>query len=249
MIDLEKLTLYLRVDCQRAFIDPKSLIDAFSMCSPRLQSFNFYLSTQHKKNDLSHYSFNYRTQPILINGRCQEVLHMISPWPRGEVYHMFTLPFEFDKLFSISRTFPNILFRHVAELWVCKVLSLGHEFLLRIAQSFPLLTRLFVDDMFSSLDAMRMSDNSLSDKVAEYPHLTSLDIFRTSTITVEQFLNEKTTCMPRLANLSVQYEHLRIVTQDFTREETRRNCANVTRLVTYAVMVGSKDYYNYFPSL
>ena len=249
MIHLQKLTLYLRIDCQRAFVDPKSLINTFSMCSSRLQSFSFYLSTWHKKNDLSHYSFNYRTEPIFINGRCQEVLHMISPWVMGEVYNMFTLPFEFKKLYSISRTFPKILFRHVVELWLCNVVLLDHEFLLNIAQAFPLLKQLFVDDRFSSMGVMRMSDKSSSDKVAEYPHLTYLDIFRTTSATVDQFLNEKMTRMPRLEGLSVNYEDLSFVTHDFTREETRRNCSNVTRLVTYRIMVGSKDYYNYFPSL
>ena len=248
MTSLQKLTLYLSIDCQRTFIDPKSLLDTFSMCSPRLQSFNFYLGTRHNKNDLSHYSFDYRTQPIFINGRCQEVLHMISALPSGEMYHMFTLPFQFEKLYSINRTFPNILFGHVIELWVCNVVLLDQKFLLSIAQAFPLLTRLFVFDMFS-LGVMRMAGNSPSDKVAEYPHLTFLNIFSTETVTVDQFLNEKTTLMPRLAYLSVRYDHLTFVTQDFTREETRRNFANVTQLVTYRVMAGSKDHYNYFPSL
>ena len=249
MTSLEKLTLFLSIDCQRVFIDPKSLIDTFSTCSPRLHSFSFYLSTRNKKDDLSHYSFNYRTQPMLINGRCQEVLHMISTSPIAEIYQMFTLPFEFNKLYSISRPFPNIVFEHVVELWMCNVVPLDHDFLLRIAQAFPLLTRLFVDDLFSVLHPIDMPDNNPSDKTAEYPHLTFLDIFRANTVTVEQFLNEKTTRMPRLAYLSVLYDLLNIVTQDFTREETRRNCANVAKLVTYRVMVGSEDYYNYFPSL
>ena len=249
LTSLEKLTLYLCIDCQRAFIEPKSLIDTFSMCSPQLQSFNFYLSTRHKKNDLGHYSFDHLTQPMFINGRHQDVLHMISPSPFGKTYHMLTLPFEFERLYSIGRTFPNILFKNVVELWFCNVVLIDHAFLLRIAQAFPLLTRLFVDDMFFPCDVMGMSVYSPSDTVAEYPHLTYLDIFRTRSVTVDVFLNEKMTRMPRLAGLSAQYEHLRLVTRDFTREETRRNCANLTELITYRTMVGSKEYYNYFPSL
>lgn len=248
MIHLEKLTLYLRIDCRQAFVDPKSLIDTFSMCSPRLQSFNFYFGTQHKANELDHHSFSYRTQPIFINSKCQDVMHMISPSPLGDMYHMFTLPFEFKSLCSLNQIFPNILFTNVIELWICNLVFVDHEFLSRISQAFPSLSRFIVDDKFISFDPW-MVDNSPSDKVVEYPHLTFLDIFRTNTVTVDHFLNEKKIRMPLLADLSVQYQKLRIVTEDFTREETRRNCANVTRLVTYATMAGSKEYYNYFPLL
>ena len=65
---------------------------------------------------------------------------------------------------------------------------------------------------------------------------------------VEQFLNETKTHLPCLTELNLsKYEDLRIVTNDFTRKETRRNCANVRRLITGYEIVGSKDYHAYFP--
>jgi hypothetical protein len=55
--------------------------------------------------------------------------------------------------------------------------------------------------------------------------------------------------LPCLTELTVLNEELRIITNNFTRESTRRNCANVKRLIFRKEIVGSKDFHIYFPSL
>ncbi|CAF1530959.1 unnamed protein product, partial [Adineta steineri] len=76
--------------------------------------------------------------------------------------------------------------------------------------------------------------------IAEYRHLTVLD---------EQFLNQTKTYVPCLTELMVIYNDLRIITKNFTREETRRNCANIKRLVMSPSLVHSQNFYVYFLSL
>jgi hypothetical protein len=47
----------------------------------------------------------------------------------------------------------------------------------------------------------------------------------------------------------VDYNELKIVTKNFTRDKTRRNCAKVKQLIIDKIIVHSKDFYDYFPLL
>jgi hypothetical protein len=95
----------------------------------------------------------------------------------------------------------------------------------------------------------RHSDDYYS-PIVEYPHLISLDLSFANSYYVDQFLNKKKTNLPRLTKLNVAYEKLESVTKNFTRDETRHNCAKVKHLtVENASTVFSEDVYRYFPSL
>ena len=250
MLYLEKLTLYLRVDCQNTFTDPISLLNQFSMHMLQLRSFKFYLSTDNNRNDLVRYLSNNDLKQNSMDTRYQEMLNMASFTVNTAVYHIFTVPFEFARLMFIGNVFPNIIFNNVIELWIRDELPFKHEFFLRIAQAFPLLKSFYICYCSSlSCNTKKSSDNAQSHRIVEYPHLISLDISGINIDCVEQFLNETKTFLPRLAGLTVGYEELRIVTEDFTREATRRNCANITQLITRRQIAGSKDYYIYFPLL
>ncbi|CAF3172243.1 unnamed protein product [Rotaria socialis] len=247
---LEKLTLYLRVSCKRVFIDPIYLINEFSMDMQRLRSFNFYLSTYNDRNDLVRYLSNNHIEQNYITTVYHEVSNIVCFSVDTATYHVFTLPFEFTKLIFIGNIFPNIIFNYVIELWVHDVVPFKHEFFQRIAQAFPLLERFCLSDFSpTSFAANISSDNIQSHEIVEYPHLTSLDLTRVGNNDIDQFLNESKAHLPHLAELRIFYEDLRIVTNDFTREATRRNCANVTQLITGTQIVGSKDYHIYFPLL
>ena len=250
MLYLEKLTLYLRVARQDVFVDPICLINEFPMSLSRLNSFNFYLSSVNNHNDLVRYLSNNEIKRNYMNIGDEEVSNIACFSGDTGTYHVFTLPFKFAKLMSIGNRFPNVIFKHVIELWVHDVIPFEHEFFLRIARAFPLLKIFFIFDFSSmSYNAKISVDNIRSDKIVKYPHLTVLDIMRTDINLVDQFLNENKTHLPCLTQLSVRYEDLRVTTEDFTRKATRRNCANVTRLITGKQIVGSKEYHIHFPSL
>ena len=57
------------------------------------------------------------------------------------------------------------------------------------------------------------------------------------------------TSLPQLTVLEVQYEDLQIVTNNFTRDATRSNCARVNRVIFNKTIVHSKEFYLYFPLL
>ncbi|CAF0850912.1 unnamed protein product [Rotaria sordida] len=92
-------------------------------------------------------------------------------------------------------------------------------------------------------------DNNSTFSVIEYSHLISLDIKRVYLDYIAQFLLETKAHLPRLTELKVNYDQLKTVTKDFTRDATRRNCSKVERLIVEESTVFSKDVYQYFPSL
>jgi hypothetical protein len=176
---------------------------------------------------------------------------MVCPVVNTTMYHIFTLPFQFTQLESVGNIFPNIVFNNVIELWVHDYeVPFELQFFVRISIAFPLLKKFHIS-IFTLLryDTEIPFPNIKSCEVIKYPHLTLLDIRRTYISYVEQFLNENITYLPCLSELRVFHEELRIVTNNFTREETRRNCVNVRRLITEKHIVGTKDYYTYFPLL
>lgn len=245
MLNLEKLTLYLRIDYQYRFIDPIDLPNQFSTHLSRLNSFKFYLSVINNENHFVKYLSNKSK-----NMKYEPTSDIICCHNNEATYHLFTLPFEFIKMFTIGNRFPNIRFNNVIELWVLDILPFEHDFFLRISRAFPLLRNFIVSDIKSVLsNDIHLSDNIQSHEIVKYPHLTALDLTRAGVSCVDQLLNENKTHLPCLKQLRIFYETLRITTENFTRGATRRNCANITRLITNRQFAGTKDYYSYFPLL
>jgi hypothetical protein len=126
-----------------------------------------------------------------------------------------------------------------------------HEFFIRLTRAFPFLQKLSIWNTMRPF--WKYEESHLYDKdwcsIVEYPHLISLSMKRVHSHYVEHFLNETKTHLPRLRELKINSETLKKVTENFTREETRRNCCRVNRLIVEGLMVYSKDVYNYFPLL
>ncbi|CAF4836448.1 unnamed protein product, partial [Rotaria sp. Silwood2] len=99
------------------------------------------------------------------------------------------------------------------------------------------------------LDTLNSNDNQLSSTIIEYPYLISLDISNCHIDYIEEFLNNTKIRLPHLMKLTVNYDQLIIVTENFTRDVTRLNCTKVKELNIYETIVHSKDFYVYFPLL
>jgi hypothetical protein len=165
---------------------------------------------------------------------------------------IFSLPFQFDYLKDLGNKFPNIVFSYVTYLLIQDIDPFKHEFFMRIARSFPLLKHLSIVNRESQVLNGLMtfsSDNCQLQSIIEYPHLTILDVKFAHQDYVEQFLNETKAFIPCLTEFEVFVKRLKAVTKDFTREETRRNCAKVKRIVIQGSLVHSEDFCLYFPSL
>ncbi|CAF4341517.1 unnamed protein product [Rotaria sp. Silwood2] len=235
------------------FIDKTHLQNEILIYMPRLHSFTFYISTDHNTVDLFHDVPRQDNQRIVTNIGQQSMANIIHYTSINKaVYHIFSLPFVFDHLEDIGNIFTDTIFNYVTYLLVQDIFPFNHEFFIRIARSFPLLNNLRIVN-FQSQSTCNLntfsSDSSQSYSIAEYPYLTSLDVRTAAIDYAEQFLNETKTYAPYLTELTIHYRNLKMVTNDFTREETRRSCAKVKRLIMIGTWVHSKDFYLYFPLL
>jgi predicted metallopeptidase len=197
---------------------------------------------------LLHHLSNEDIQRTFTNIGQQHVASVVNyNDPEQIVCYIFSIPFIFDRLEDIGNIFPNIIFNYVTYLLVQDVVSFNREFFIRVGRAFPLLKKFSIFNIES--EEISNLENSQSYEIAEYPRLIYLDILCANINYLEQFLNEKVTYVPCLEKLKVVYNNLRIVTNNFTREETRRNCAKVTQLLIRIPLVRPKDFYLYFPLL
>ncbi len=251
MSNLEELRLNIINEKRTSFVDGTQINEKILVHMPRLYKFTFYISTETKLNHIVHHLSNDDIQRTFTNIGYQQVRCFLNRTTDGVICHAFSLPFAFDYLEYIGNTFPSMVFSHVIELAVHDILPFKHEFFMRIARFFPLLKIMRVLNFRSQLQISHElnSNDSQLHSIVEYPHLISLSLWNSHIDYIEQFLNQTKTYLPRLTELTVNYDQLTIVTENFTRDTTRLNCVKVKQLITRKTIVHSKDFYTYFPLL
>ena len=256
MSGLEQLILYLLVKNRSTFIDGSHLHNEIFTYMPQLYSFTFHiytesyipLSTPQVFMDTFARTF---TNIGIQHVACIEGHYIYTESKVG--YHVFSSPFKFGRLEYITHAFPDIIFNSVTYLEVVDRVPFKHTFFIRVTRSFPSLKYFSVRNLRRPFWEYVLPTPELIEKdwcsVLQYPHLTSLSIDIVDIHYVEHFLNDTKTHLPRLTELKIKYNQLETVTKNFTRDQTRKNCANVKRLCLEYVTVHPKDFYSYFPSL
>ena len=261
MSNLEKLTLHMSIYGRNRVIDGTYLQHDILDNMPQLHSFTFYICTYVEIIDLSNKLTSEDIQQTLTGIGQQHIISMVNyvrmfvnfDYGVRAAYSILSLPFQFDYLRDLGNKFPNIVFSYVTYLLIHDITPFEHEFFMRIARSFPLLKHLCIWNRESQVlnGLMTFSSNNCQlHSIIEYPHLTILDVKYAHGDYIEQFLNETKAFVPCLTEFGVCIHRLKAVTKDFTREETRRNCAKVKKIFTiYNTFVPSEDLCLYFPSL
>jgi hypothetical protein len=212
----------------------------------------FYISTENNINASVHRLSVDDIQRIFTNikyGQTASIVHYLENYKA--IYHVFSLPFIFTRLEKIANQFPNIVFANVTHLSVIDIAPFKHEFFMRIGRMFPLLRCFCVNNLMSQSwnDDEFRPNHSSTYSVIEYTHLTTIDITSVDIDYVVQFLHETKAHVPCLTELKVNHHQLKCVTMNFTRDATRRNCAQVKQLIFEDPISLSKDVCKYFPSL
>jgi hypothetical protein len=255
MSQLEKLTLYLRIRNRDTYIDGSHLNNDILIHMAQRHSFTFYISTDNSiGNNMDvflPYVSNDDVQRTFTDIGYHQTTCVVNYFPNARaVCHIFSLPFEFDHLERIANRFPTIVFNHVTLLMVLDMVPFEHEFFFRIARAFPVLRLFSVMNLVPQISNVdeRQSNNNQPYSIVEYLHLISLDITYVITDYIEQFLLETKTHLPRLIELKVTYDQLKLVTKNFTRAATRSNCTKVERLITERTSAHPREVQLYFPS-
>lgn len=249
---LEKLTLYLCVHSRDTFIDGTHLYNDIFIYMPRLYSFIFYISTVNIPDSFTRYVTDEDVKRTFTNIGYQQVTCIVNYFRNFKaICHTFSHPFAFNHLEKIANKFPSLIFNTVTYLKVYDLIPFKHEFFHRIVQAFPSLNDFCIMNYMpqsTNISKSQCDDHQLY-SIIEYPHVTSLDIKCVHTDYIEQFLLETKAYLPCLIELKINYEQLRIVTENFTREETQRNCSKIKRLIIDDTLIFPNEVKIYFPSL
>ena len=253
LCNLEELTLCLTVRDRNSSIDGSHLQNEILNHLPFLQRFTFDIRSWStaNNNNLNEPLSNDDIQQTFTNIGYENVGCSIRHCHENHLLcHVFSLPCTFDYLQCITNNFPRVIFSHVLYLSICDILPFEHEFFLRLAQSFPLLKHLTVSNTFPQVSTSQSTDDAKqSSTIVIYPHLNYLSVMCSDVTYAEQFLLETRTHLPCLTQLRIELSKLKIVTENFTRDVTRRNCAGVNELITETRLTRSTELSFYFPLL
>ena len=253
MTGLEELSLRLFVTDRSTLIESTHLNREILSNLPYLRTFNVDIVTycltlsgevlEQPTKEIQHLSYNGECHPL--------VCYTARPQHRSARSHIFSLPFMFDGMRLIFSDFPGDLFPNVRQISLSEIHGpFEHKFFVQIATSFPWLTRLTLADFRLQEEKRIQGSNGTKPIVSavEFKYLTDLLLIGRHGDYAEQFLVETNTLLPRLTKLTIEYEQLFIVTENFTRDATRRNCINIKHLKLGQPFVYSNEMFLYFPS-
>ncbi|CAF1498670.1 unnamed protein product [Rotaria sordida] len=254
MLHLEKLTLSLRIRDRNTFIDGNYLHKYIVSQMSHLHTFIFDIVTENVMgNQLLRPSVDDIRRTFIEKGHCVDCYIDYHYNSIGRC-HVYSLPFNMERIYNITHKFPGGMFMNVRVLCVFDYdRPFEHDYFVKISRSFPLLCHLRIINKMPQNDKwprqlMKPEEAFL---IIEYMHLVQLSCIGAHVDYVEQFLCNLNTRLPCLSELHVNYEHLVTVTENFTRNATRMNCSKLEH-ITFPRKTGivrSKNFYLYFPLL
>lgn len=252
MIYLEQLTLYLTIDHRSTFVDGIHLNNEILDHMPQLQTFNFNIITNTNVNTFVNNQLYEDIRCTFLNRKFQQVDFYLDQYPNGTARsHIYSLPYKMDVMRAISNMFPGGLFTNVRVIVLSDLFCpFEHDIYDRIARSFPFLTDLTVFNYKprNYRISHEAKNNNQMSPIIVFTHLIRLTICWGNIDIAEKLLVDTNTLLPRLIDLTIPYLYITEVTENFTREATRRNCANIKRLKCNSTqIVRSKDFCLYFP--
>ena len=248
MIHLETLFLSLRLYQRDTFIDYTYLENIFLRDLSCLQNFHFDIVVDHviihdnAKPCFSDIQQTFIRKGYHVDGYLDCANHPAGLWNQC---HIYSLPFMFEYMQPITNCFPGGLFKSVTVLWLKDTNHpFEHSFFMKISQSFPFVRCLTI------INKLEQKNKDLSSMI-QFSHLIELQCGYVHIDYIEQFLSSLYTHLPALTKLAVQYEHLVAITENFTSDVIRINCAKLKSIHFTDVQstVHSEDFYHYFPSL
>jgi hypothetical protein len=157
--------------------------------------------------------------------------------------HIYSLPYQFKQFYYLNNSFKGGMFSKVQCLLMTDSRPFEHNFFQVISQDFPFLKMLWI------LNYQPQQDKQQSSTLIIFPHLILLGLVGTHIDYAKQFLLEGNTYLPHLLNLHIGYKSLTMVTNNFTNDAARVNCAKVTSLDVSEAFVRPENFDQYFPLL
>ena len=228
MSNLEQLGLYLQFDIQLGLIDATVLENNILNRIPRLIGCSFYFYSQMYIREQTTVPSEENLQQPLIHFPKDAIISYLDYFPKGKQYgyHLYSLPCRSPHYDDVSNRFPGGLFEYVRSAVLHDEHPFEHGFFLRICQSFPLLENLTLINN-EPQNRKQLTNENRDLPVIYYSFLQILRLVNVHDDYIEQFLlNMKTSFQQKIA-LTIKYESLQRVTENFTRNSMRVNCSKI----------------------
>lgn len=245
MANLENLGLYF-INRSGVIIDGDKFEKNIMKYMTKLNKFTFNIRSITSLHNQINLPLNKDIQYTFRNFKGAQIISCVDCFTEKNEYHchVYSYPYPYTYYKKITNNFPGGLFPYVRHISLFDEHPFGHEFFLRIAQSFPFMERLTLHNR-----KPQKNDNQQW-SIIEYPHLDTLDLVRVHDDYIEQFLLDTKMCLPNYVDLLIAYESLQRVTQNFTRDATRINCSKIDCLRLHKVPSCFQFQYveHYFPN-
>jgi hypothetical protein len=258
MSNLEELILNLSIDRSKphkSFIDGNNLKNDIISQMPKLNKFVFSIHSNLYLDDLSHLPSNDDIQRTFKGLEDYQIISYIDYFPNGKYKfgqcHIYSHPYTMNYLYRLTNSFPGGLFKFVHKVSLIDKRPFEHEFFIRITEAFPFLKTLIIDNQSpqNHKQCQQSNKNHRNLRVIEYPHLITLKLYAVHDDYIEQFLVHTKACLSNYINLCIYYHRLHRITNNFTRDETRINCAKVKYIDDIDKLTIPKHFHTYFPHI
>ncbi|CAF3082595.1 unnamed protein product [Rotaria sp. Silwood2] len=234
MSNLEQLGLYIAIFVDETFIDGNNLKRNIINRMPRLNQFRFYIRSLmfiHNQVNLPSAEDIQRTFIDFPNNNIISYVNYFPEARRGRC-HIYSYPSRMQYYSGIPNNFPGGLYTYVRVVLLLDERPFEHEFFLRIQKSFPFMEQLTLINHKSQnrKQSYELNNDNRNLSVIEYSFLNELDIVEVHDDYIEQFLFDTKTHLQNNVLLYINYESLKRVTHNFTRDATRINCTKINKL-------------------
>jgi len=247
MLNLEELTLFLPVvRVESTYIDGKQLYDEVLMHMPQLKLFIFNIHTHILNSDIR---VDLPSNNDIRNSFIERGYQQVDSFTddkltnnRGSC-HVYSLPYQFTSFLYMTSSFQGGRFDKVRYLLMLDRRPFEHELFKIISRDFPFLQRLNI------INSTPQQYKPRSSTFITFNHLQQLILKDAHIDYAVQFLFDRNTRLPRLTKLSITYETLATVTNNFTNDATRLNCTQIKCLEMYGPFVRPESFHLHFPLL
>lgn len=234
MINLEKLILYLVIECNETFIDGNNLKNNIINYMPLLHEFRFNIRSMIPFHSGMYLVSNDDIQRTFKNFPDYEVISSVDYFPHDRCgqCHIYSYPYTLTHYDNISNHFSGGLFNCVQIVTLFDEHPFEHEFFMRIAQAFPFLKDLTITNSKPQKykQHSNLNDENRDISIIVYSHLTELHFIQAHDDYVEQFLLDTKTCFLNDIYVSIHDDVLQRVTHNFTRDATQKNYSKIKTL-------------------
>ncbi|CAM4801113.1 unnamed protein product [Rotaria magnacalcarata] len=216
MFNLEELSLHVKICDKNTFVDGNDLKKNILNNMSRLQKLQFYIRSTtgvlNRINIPSNEDIQY-TFKDFHNNHIISYVDYFTDTQRGQC-HIYSYPYTLNEYYKITNNFPGGLYKCVTKISLYDERPFEYEFFLRIAQSFPYLKKLIIENM-KPQNGKQKSDDNQNLPIIEYPHLITLDLTKSHLDYIELFLFDTKIRLPNNISVVAIYQARRRVTKKF----------------------------------